>query len=42
LEGKWTGMLGGPRGLHVELIVAKLGDGSFGGRLNSVDQGSVL
>jgi murein DD-endopeptidase len=42
LEGKWTGTLGGPRGLHVELIVATLGDGSFGGHLNSVDQGSVL
>jgi murein DD-endopeptidase len=42
VEGKWTGMLGGPSGLHIELVLATLGDGSFGGRLNSVDQGSVL
>ena len=42
MEGRWTGMLGGTAGLHIELIIARLGDGSLDGHLNSVDQGSIL
>lgn len=43
LEGKWAGALGsGANQLHLEVDFAKLPDGSYTGKLNSVDQGSIL
>jgi hypothetical protein len=40
LEGKWEGVLGGQ--LRLQLDFAKLADGSWSGKLNSLDQGAVL
>lgn len=40
LQGKWEGVLGGQ--LHIVLEITKLPDGSYSGKLNSVDQGAVI
>lgn len=43
LAGTWRGTLGsGAAQLHIELTIARLSSGEYGGQLNSVDQGAVI
>src|SRR5215471_20137738 len=43
LEGSWNGALdAGGQTLHLVLTVAKSADGSYSGKLDSVDQGSII